>query len=178
MADCTFTIPFRFSEASPSLRPTPVTRQFGALMQRIPAYIEAERDLDHSGIWDPACDAWIADAECARNHVLATIATLNTTPVQGHHDMAMRRWGRLTRLLIESDSTGDFRAVFALPDRFPHHFRCRGTDCAAARTNLLIAAFQQHLYDLATLPDFREPIAADDTEINMVDPDYMMAPAA
>ena len=160
MADCTYTTPARFSEAALSFQPTPVMQRFAALMSNVAAYIEAERDLEHCNSVDPSCDHWIADAEQARKAVLVGLNTLDAAPVHARHDIPLRRYGQLTRLLIESDNPEDFRAVFALPDRFPHHFRCRGSDRAAARVNLLISAFTQHLNALATLCDFNDPIHA------------------
>ncbi|AWX93251.1 hypothetical protein DPM13_09355 [Paracoccus mutanolyticus] len=46
-------------------------------MQRaLGAWLEAERDLAHSGSWDPACDHWLRDAEAARAAVGAALDAL------------------------------------------------------------------------------------------------------
>ena len=57
----------------PSFTHTSVTRRFGVMQRALGAWIEAERDLEHSGSWDPACDHWLRDAEAARAAVGAAL---------------------------------------------------------------------------------------------------------
>ena len=46
---------------APGFTHTSVTRRFGVMQRALGAWIEAERDLEHSGSWDPACDHWLRD---------------------------------------------------------------------------------------------------------------------
>jgi len=166
------------SEAAPSFRPSPVTVLFGDMVRNLSAYIEAERDLEHCSGWDLACDAWIRDAERARNRVLDSLAQLDAMPPERHEDQPLKRLGKMAQLLIESDTPKTFRDTLALQAYFPALFRCADTSPIGRRTNQMIAAFQPHLNALSALPDFMETIEADHAEINRDDPDYLMAPAA
>ncbi|SIR24328.1 hypothetical protein SAMN05421641_1335 [Paracoccus thiocyanatus] len=178
MADCTYTISAKTTEVASSFAHTPVTIQFGAVMRDLAAYIEAERDLEHCDSWDPACDAWIRDAERARAHVLDAITALHGTPVCRCEDQPLKRLGQMAQMLIESDSPEQVRDILALPDRFPHAFLCAGTDPVARRVNLMVAGFQQHLHALATLEDVADMVEADCFVVEPDTPATMLAPAA
>ncbi|WP_051476519.1 hypothetical protein [Paracoccus sp. J39] len=167
-----------FPEANSAFTHTPITIGFTTLMRDLADYIEAERDLEHCGSWDPACDAWIRDAERARVRVLDGIAALRGTPVCRSEDLPLRRCADLARMLIESDCPEQVRDMLALPDRFPQVFRCAGTGLVAGRVDLMVAAFQQHLHALARLPDFTGMVEADDLAIEPDAPNLMLAPAA
>ncbi|WGR56483.1 hypothetical protein E3U25_01465 (plasmid) [Paracoccus versutus] len=142
------------------------------------AYIEAERDLEHCDSWDPACDAWIRDAEQSRARVLDGISALRKAPNRRHEDLPLQRYANLAQLLIESDCPEQVRDILALPDRFPHLFRCAGDSPVARRADLMVAAFQQHLRVLATLSDFTGMVEAEDPAIEPDAPNLMLAPAA
>ena len=43
------------------------------LQAALALYLDAERDLAHSGAWDPACDHWLRDAEAARTALAAAL---------------------------------------------------------------------------------------------------------
>ena len=178
MAIHTSIISPRHSEAVPSFRPTPVTIQFGAVMRDLSAYIEAERALAHRDSWDPACDAWIRDAERARTRVLDGITALRAAPTRRREDLPLRRCADLTQMLIESDSPEQVRDILALPDRFPHAFLCAGTDPVARRVNMMVAGFQQHLHALATLEDVADMVEADCFVAEPDTPATMLAPTA
>lgn len=168
----------RPSEAVPSFRPTPVTIGFTAMLGDLSAYIEAERDLEHCDSWDPACDAWIRDAERARARVLDGITHLRAAPNQRREDLPLKRCADMAQMLIESDSSRQVRDILALPVRFPHLFRCAGDSPVARRVDLMVAAFQQHLRTLASLPDFTGVVEADLSAIEFGMSDHMFAPAA
>jgi hypothetical protein len=166
------------SEALASFRPTPVTIQFGAVLRDLSAYIEAERDLEHCDSWDPACDAWIRDAERARTRVLDGITALRVAPIRRREDLPLRRYADLAKMLIESDSPEQFRDILALPDRFPQVFRCAGTGPVARRVDLMVASFQQHLHALAALEDITGMVEAEYFVVGPDEPATMLAPAA
>ncbi|WP_052362579.1 hypothetical protein [Falsirhodobacter sp. alg1] len=178
MAIHTPIIPPCHSEAVPSFCPSPVTVLFGAMMRNLSAYVEAERDLEHSGSWDPACDAWIRDAERARTRTLDSLAQLDATPLERREDQPLKRLSKMAQMLIESDTPEAFRNTFALQGYFPDLFRCANTSPMGRRTNQMVAAFQQHLNALRTLPDFTDAIEADHAETEQDDPGHLMAPAA
>ncbi|WP_435165493.1 hypothetical protein [Falsirhodobacter sp. 1013] len=178
MAIHTPIIPPGHSEAAPSFRPSPVTVLFSKVTCNLSAYIEAERDLEHCSNWDPACDAWIRNAERVRTRVLDSLAQLDATPLERREDQPLKRLGKMAQMLIESDTPEAFRNTFALQDYFPDLFRCTDTGPTGRRTNQMVAAFQQHLKALSELPDFMDAIEVDPAEITADDPDYQMAPAA
>ena len=167
-----------FPEASSAFTHTPVTHHFAKLMRDIAAYIEAERDLDHCASWDPACDAWIRDAERVRTRVLGDLATLYATPLERHEDQPLKRLGQTAQMLIESDSPEQVRDILSLPDRFPRAFHCAGSSAVSRRVNLMVAAFRQHLNALATLKDVTGMDDASDLTIEHGTSDQMLAPAA
>lgn len=167
-----------FPKASSAFTHTPVTHQFAAVMRDLADYIEAERDLEHCDSWDPACDAWIRDAEEARTRVLDAIASLRAAPTRRHEDLPLKRCAELAQMLIESDSQEQVRAILALPGRFPHLLRCAGDSPVARRVDLMVAAFQQHLRVLASLPDFTGMIEADHLAIEPDASNLKLAPAA
>ncbi|WP_051416257.1 hypothetical protein [Paracoccus sp. J55] len=178
MAIHTSIISPRHSEAAPSFCPTPVTIQFGAVLRDLSAYIEAERDLEHCDSWDPACDAWIRDAERARTRVLDGITALRVAPIRRREDLPLRRCADLAQMLIESDSPEQVRDIIVLPERFPDVFRCTSDGPVARRVDLMVAAFQQHLNALARLPDFTGMVEADYVVIEPGEPATMLVPAA
>lgn len=167
-----------FPEASSAFTHTPVTHQFAAVMRDLADYIEAERNLEHCGSWDPACDAWIRDAERARARVLKGVAALRKAPNRRREDLPLKRSAELAQMPIESDSPQQVRDILALPGRFPHFFSCASESPAARRVNLMVAAFRQHLGDLATLSDFTGMVEASDLAIEPGEPMNLLAPAA
>lgn len=178
MADCIPTTFARLPKGVSSFSPTPIMQEFRKVTCYFGAYIEAERDLEHCGSWDPACDAWIRDAERARTRVLHYLAQLDATPLERHDDQPLKRLGKVAQMLIESDTPKAFRNTLALRDYFPDLFRCTDPGPAGRRTNQLVAAFQQHLNGLSELPDFMDTIEADRAETERDNPDHLMAPAA
>ncbi|RQP04064.1 MAG: hypothetical protein D1H97_19945 [Paracoccus sp. BP8] len=167
-----------FPEANSAFTHTPITIGFTTLMRDLADYIEAERDLEHCGSWDPACDAWIRDAERARARVLDAITALRAAPTRRREDLPLRRYAGLAQMLIESDSPEQVQTLLALPDRFPHAFRCAGNGPVARRVDLMVASFRQHLNTLARLPDFAGMIEADYVVIEPDASNLMLAPAA
>ncbi|QEU07413.1 hypothetical protein [Paracoccus yeei] len=168
----------RISEAVPSFRPTSITLHFASVMRDLSSYIEAERDLEHCDSWDPACDAWIRDAERARVRVLDAITALRAAPTRRREDLPLRRYADLAQMLIESDSPEQVRDIIVLPDRFPDFFRCAGDGPVARRVDLMVASFRQHLNTLAHLPDFTGMIEADYVMVVPDEPASLLAPAA
>lgn len=171
-------IPTCHSKAAPSFCPSPVTVLFGDMVRNLSAYIEAERDLEHCGSWDPACDAWIRDAERARTRVLDSLAQLDATPFERHEDQPLKRLSKMAKMLIESGTPEGFRNTFALQSYFPDLFRCADTSPMGRRTNQLIAAFQSHLHALAALAEIMDATKVDRVKTERDDLDYLMAPAA
>ena len=178
MANCAFTTSNHISEAGRSFAHTPVTYCFIAVMLDLSAYIEAESDLEHCDSFDPACDAWIADAERARARVLNSLSLLHAAPVQRREDIPLRHFGNVTRLLIESETPEASCEALAMPTQFARFFQCHGDNATARRVNLMIARFQDQLHDLAMLADFAPAPSAEYAEIGGDKADTLMAPAA
>ena len=137
----------------PGFTHSAVTRRFGVMQRALGAWIEAERDLEHSGSWDPACDHWLRDAEAARAAVGAALDALCDTPAERLEDRPLLRIARLTRALVLSEDAGEFAqlyARFATPGAL---LRCPGRHPLALRVNLMLAEARRALAQLAALPD-------------------------
>ena len=98
---------------APGFTHTSVTRRFGVMQRALGAWIEAERDLEHSGSWDPACDHWLRDAEAARAAVGAALDALCDTPAERLEDRPLLRIARITRALALSEDGAEFARLYA-----------------------------------------------------------------
>ena len=123
---------------APGFTHTSVTRRFGVMQRALGAWIEAERDLEHSGSWDPACDHWLRDAEAARAAVGAALDALCDTPAERLEDRPLLRIARLTRALALSEDGAEFAQLYAR---------------VAAPGALLRCPGRHPLAQLAALPD-------------------------
>ena len=137
----------------PSFTHTSVTRRFGVMQRALGAWIEAERDLEHSGSWDPACDHWLRDAEAARAAVGAALDALCDTPAERLEDRPLLRIARLTRALVLSQDAGEFAQLYARVATPGALLRCPGRHPLALRVNLMLAEARRALAQLAALPD-------------------------
>ena len=113
---------------APGFTHTSVTRHFGVMQRALGAWIEAERDLEHSGSWDPACDHWLRDAEAARAAVGAALDALCDTPAERLEDRPLLRIARLTRALGAQRGCRGIRAAYARVATSGH--------CCAARDGI------------------------------------------
>ncbi len=137
----------------PGFTHTSVTRRFGVMQRALGAWIEAERDLEHSGSWDPACDHWLRDAEAARAAVGAALDALCDTPAERLEDRPLLRIARLTRALVLSQDAGEFAQLYARVATPGALLRCPGRHPLALRVNLMLAEARRALAQLAALPD-------------------------
>lgn len=137
----------------PSFTHTSVTRRFGVMQRALGAWIEAERDLEHSGSWDPACDHWLHDAEAARAAVGAALDALCDTPAERLEDRPLLRIARITRALALSEDGAEFAQVYARVATPGALLRCPGRHPLALRVNLMLAEARRALAQLAALPD-------------------------
>ena len=138
---------------APGFTHTSVTRRFGVMQRSLGAWIEAERDLEHSGSWDPACDHWLRDAEAARAAVGAALDALCDTPAERLEDRPLLRIARLTRALVLSQDAGEFAQLYARVATPGALLRCPGRHPLALRVNLMLAEARRALAQLAALPD-------------------------
>ena len=137
----------------PGFTHSAVTRRFGVMQRALGAWIEAERDLEHSGSWDPACDHWLRDAEAARAAVGAALDALCDTPAERLEDRPLLRIARLTRALVLSEDAGEFAQLYARVATPGALLRCPGRHPLALRVNLMLAEARRALAQLAALPD-------------------------
>ena len=137
----------------PGFTHSAVTRRFGVMQRALGAWIEAERDLEHSGSWDPACDHWLRDAEAARAAVGAALDALCDTPAERLEDRPLLRIARLTRALVLSEDAGEFAQLYARVATPGPLLRCPGRHPLALRVNLMLAEARRALAQLAALPD-------------------------
>ncbi|MCJ8140129.1 hypothetical protein [Falsirhodobacter halotolerans] len=138
---------------------TAVSRSFAALIVAIRAHVEAERDLEHAGSWDLACDAWLRDAEAARAAVLTSVADFRALPVDRPEDRVLRHAAGLIGALVDCDS----------PEAFGH-YRARIVACAgrfapdagplARRLSRMMDVLLDVMTAMAALPDYDDMIDA------------------
>ena len=124
---------------APGFTHTSVTRRFGVMQRALGAWIEAERDLEHSGSWDPACDHWLRDAEAARAAVGAALDALCDTPAERLEDRPLLRIARLTRALALSEDGAEFAQLYARVTAPGALLRCPGRHPLALRVNLMLS---------------------------------------
>lgn len=138
---------------APGFTQTSVTRRFGAMQRALGLWIEAERDLEHSGSWDPACDHWLRDAEAARAAVGAALDALCDTPAERLEDRPLLRTARITRALVETEDGAEFARLYARVTAYDALLRCPGRHPLALRVNLMLAEARRALTALTALPD-------------------------
>ena len=138
---------------APGFTHTSVTRRFGVMQRALGAWIEAERDLEHSGSWDPACDHWLRDAEAARAAVGAALDALCDTLAERLEDRPLLRIARLTRALALSEDGAECTQLYARVAAPGALLRCPGRHPLARRVNLMLAEARRALAELAALPD-------------------------
>lgn len=178
MANFTSNTPIRLSEAAPSITHTPLMLRYTAVLNDLSAYIAAERDLELCGSMDPACDAWIADAECARSKVLDSLSRLLATRLTRSEELPLRHCGIIARNLITCDNVNDFHKAASLPHRFPRLFHSSGEARLARYINLMIARFQAHFSALVTLAEIADPLDMEYTDAPPLETRIMMVAAA
>ena len=150
---------------APGFTHTSVTRRFGVMQRSLGAWIEAERDLEHSGSWDPACDHWLRDAEAARAAVGAALDALCDTPAERLEDRPLLQIARLTRALVLSEDAAEFAQLYARVATSGALLRCPGRHPLALRVNLMLAEARRALAELAALPDHAAVIEGNCVEI-------------
>lgn len=151
--------------SAPGFTQTSVTRRFGAMQRPLGLWIEAERDLEHSGSWDPACDHWLRDAEAARAAVGAALDALCDTPAERLEDRPLLRIARLTRALVLSEDGAEFAQLYARVAAPGALLRCPERHPLATRVNLMLAEARRALAQLAALPDHAMVVEGECVEI-------------
>ncbi|WP_374292939.1 hypothetical protein [Paenirhodobacter enshiensis] len=178
MADCIFTPPIRFPEAAASFTPTPLTQHFTAVLHDLSAFIVAEHDLELCGSCDPACDAWITDAESARTRVLDSLSHLLATRVTRGEELPLRHCGIIAHNIITCDNAHDFHKAASLSQRFPHFFDSSGEAELAGHVNLMITQFRALFSKLVDLAEIADPLDAEYTDALPIETKFMMVAAA
>lgn len=131
-----------------------VSRTFAAMTLLLAAHIEAERDLEHSGSWDIACDAWLRDAEAAREALLDVLAQIVALPLERAEDHPLRSMARLIHALVVSDNGMEAAQLEALSVDCEALLRCHDDTPLARRVNAYLETAQRQLMALRALPDY------------------------
>lgn len=131
-----------------------VSRAFAAMTLLLAAHIEAERDLEHSGSWDIACDQWLRDAEAAREAVVDVLAQIAALPLERAEDHPLRSMSRLIHALVVSDNGMEAAQLEALSVDCEALLRCHDDTPLARRVNSYLETAQQQLVALRALPDY------------------------
>lgn len=131
-----------------------ISRAFGAMTLLLGAHVEAERDLEHSGSWDIACDEWLRDAERARDALLDVLGRVIALPLERAEDHPLRSMARLIHALVVSDNGMEAAQLEALSVDCEALLRCHDDTPLARRVNSHLQTAQQLLVALRALPDY------------------------
>ena len=138
----------------PGFTHSAVTRRFGVMQRALGAWIEAERDLEHSGSWDPACDHWLRDAEAARTSLASALDAVCATEPARMQDQPLRQMARIARVMLLASDEVEFGRAFGLLGQFAAVLRCDGSSPIDQHVNAMLAETQQQLAAVAALPDY------------------------
>ena len=142
-----------------------VSHAFSEMTLLLAAHIEAERDLEHSGSWDIACDQWLRDAEAAREALLDVLARLIALPLERSEDHPLRCMARLIHALVVSDNGMEAAQLEALSVDCEALLRCHDDTPLARRVDAYLETAQQQLVALRALPDYAFMIDGTCTEV-------------
>lgn len=134
--------------------PTLMTQRFAAMQVALADYLDAERDLEHSGAWDPACDHWLRDAEAARTGLAATLDAVCATEPTRVQDQPLRQMARIARVMLLASDEVEFARAYGLLDQFDAVLRCDGHAPLDRHINAMLAKTRQQLAAVAALPDY------------------------
>ena len=113
-------------------------------------HVEAERDIEHVDVWDPAFRGWLTEAEECLTAVTKIISHLGGLPVERHEDVVLLQVAAIIDALIGAETEREaVRAHEALADLPAFH--CPGRGAVAHRVNRMIASAADRLRDLAGL---------------------------
>lgn len=152
-------------DASCNFTHSPICKGFAAMTLLLAAHIEAERDLEHSGSWDIACDHWLRDAEAAREAVVDVLARIIALPLERAEDHPLRSMARLIHALVLSDNGMEAAQLEALSVDCEALLRCHDDTPLARRVNGYLETAQQQLVALRALPDYAFMIDGTCTEV-------------
>ncbi|WP_423211915.1 hypothetical protein [Paracoccus yeei] len=117
-----------FAEAlTPGFTPTPMVQRFAFMQAALALYLDAERDLAHSGAWDPACDHWLRDAEAARTELAAALDAVCATEPARAQDRPLRQLARIARVMLLATDEAEFAQAHGLIAAFGAVLRCPGS---------------------------------------------------
>lgn len=133
---------------------SPISQAFSAMTLLLAALIEAERDLEHSGSWDIACDAWLRDAEAAREALLKNLAQVISLPRKRAEDRPLQGMAMLIRALVVSENAIEAAQLAAFATDSEALLRCHGDTPLARRVDAYLETAQQQLVALRALPDY------------------------
>lgn len=144
---------------------SPISRAFATMTLHLAAHIEAERDLEHSGSWDIACDQWLRDAEAAREALLNALTQVVALPLERAEDHPLRSMAGLIHALVVSDNGMEAAQLEALSVDCEALLRCHDDTPLAQRVNAYLETAQRQLMALRALPDYAFMIDGSISEI-------------
>lgn len=134
--------------------PTLMTQRFAAMQVALADYVAAERELEHSGAWDPACDHWLRDAEAARTSLASALDAVCATEPARMQDQPLRQMARIARVMLLATDEVEFGRAYGLLGQFAAVLRCDGSSPIDQHVNAMLAETRQQLAAVAALPDY------------------------
>lgn len=133
---------------------TLMTQRFVAMQVALAGYLDAERDLEHSGAWDPACDHWLRDAEAARTSLASALDAVCATEPARTQDQPLRQMARIARVMLLASDEVEFARAYGLLGQFDAVLHCDGNAPLDLHVNAMLAGTRQQLAAVAALPDY------------------------
>lgn len=155
----------RMEDAQLAFTHSPISKAFSAMTLLLAAHIEAERDLEHSGSWDIACDAWLRDAEAARQALLDMLAQVISLHRERAEDRPLQGMAMLIRALVVSDNAIEAAQLAAFATDSEVLLRSHGDTPLARRVDAYLETAQRQLVALRALPDYACMIDGTCTEV-------------
>ncbi|WP_423205802.1 hypothetical protein E2974_15755 [Paracoccus yeei] len=134
--------------------PTPMVQRFAFMQAALALYLDAERDLAHSGAWDPACDHWLRDAEAARTALAAALDAVCATGPARAQDRPLRQLARIARVMLLATDEAEFAQAHGLISEFGAVLRCPGSGAIDRHVDEMLAEARAQLAAVAALPDY------------------------
>ena len=144
---------------------SPISHAFSAMTLFLAAHIEAERDLEHAGSWDIACDQWLRDAEAAREALLDMLAQVISLHRERAEDRPLQGMAMLIRAMVVSENAIEAAQLAAFATDSEALLRCPDDTPLARRVDAYLKTAQQQLVALRALPDYAFMIDGTCTEV-------------
>lgn len=100
---------------APAFTHTPISALFSRLLGAMAVHIEAERDIQHVDVWDPAFRDWLTEAEEALTAVTTLLREIRDHQTARQADVPLMRMAIIIDAMLGAEEPGEFIAAQPLP---------------------------------------------------------------